>query len=706
VLPSLELKRAYSSDYDDILYDFYIPALEETIEYDRLAGFFSSSTLAAAAAGILGLINNKGQMNLVTSTRLTQEDLNEILVAKKNPEKYLEEFMLRELDNKDMENEFINNHVRALGWMLANMKLSIKVAVCYNNMGEIIDYEEADEKGIFHQKVGILKDSIGNVVTFSGSVNETASGWLGNIEEFKVFTSWNEIENEYVKTDIEKFNRFWNNNAQFVKVFDIPKAVEHRLIQLAPKDIGDLKLERWHKKIKRRKARLFQYQKDAIEKWIENGMHGIFEMATGTGKTYTALGCLDEVNKRTNKTLAVITCPYQHLVQQWKREIEKYGVDFDLLIVADSSNKNWKNQLADSLIDISLGFKSKIIVLTTHDTFSSNAFLTILAQNKNDTPYLIIGDEVHSVGSPQLKRGLQHYYDYRLGLSATPRRWFDEAGTKFLFEYFGSTVFEFDLSDALTKINPITGQTFLTPYIYEPTFVFLNDKEMDDYLETTKSIFKNFSNSKNNDERNSHLEHLLFKRANIIKNAQDKYFALEKFLDNNDGLRRTIIYCSPEQIDAVFKSVVQRGIVAHTFTMSEGTKPDANLQGLSQRSYILNKFSEGRYQVLVAIKCLDEGVDIPQASQALFMASSGNPREYIQRIGRVIRRYHGKEIAVINDFIVFPFRNGVPEERNQMEKIIFEQEQTRYFEIARLSVNNAFALSKLYQFKDRVWGKA
>jgi hypothetical protein len=203
-LKDLPLKKAYSSDSDDILHDFYIPALSEAIEYDRIAGFFSSSSLAIAARGILGLINNNGIMKLIASPKLSQRDLESLMESYQVPEKFIEKKMLEELDQ--LETEFIKDHVYALGWMVANKRLDIKVAIVHDEFGKPLTYEESEQRGIFHQKVGILRDQQGNVLSYSGSINETASGWQGNIEEFKIFRGWESFEQEYIEADISKFN--------------------------------------------------------------------------------------------------------------------------------------------------------------------------------------------------------------------------------------------------------------------------------------------------------------------------------------------------------------------------------------------------------------------------------------------------------------------------------------------------------------------
>jgi len=700
-LRTISLKKAYSSDYNDILHDFYIPVLSNSIEYHRLAGFFSSTSLAISARGIYHLIENKGIMKLIISPKLSKNDISIINEANSEPDKFIKEKMLKELEQ--FENECIRDHVYALGWMIANKKLEIKVAIVKDEKNNILDYEESEKSGIFHQKVGILKDNKGNIISFSGSINESATGWLGNIEEFKVFRNWEFGEKDYVNEDISKFESYWNNKAKKVKTIKIPAAVENRLIEIAPNDISRIDLNHWYTKLKDKKKAfsLYEYQKEAIRSWIQNGYKGIFEMATGTGKTFTALGCLDKSLESYSKFAAIITCPYSHLIQQWKREIKKFGIKYGDIIIADSSNPSWRKILSDSLIDISLGYKYAILILTTHATFSSNDFVNIIRHNKGESKLLLIADEVHGLGAEKRRGGLINDYEQRLGLSATPRRWFDDTGTKLLYEYFGDVIYEFGLKKAIHTEKPDTGKSYLTSYRYLPKFVSLSPQELSNYIEKTKAIILNLNKAKKDEEKEKYLENLFFKRANIIKNATEKYRALEEILNEiNSDIKWTLIYCSPQQIDNVMKIVNNKNLIAHRFTMEEGVTPQKKYKNVSERDFILKKFAEKSYQVLVAMKCLDEGVDIPPARYAILMASSGNPREYIQRIGRVIRRYEGKKEAVIYDIIVTPSFKELPPELRKVEWTVFKKELSRYYEIAKIALNSIEAMTLIFNIKN------
>jgi len=693
-LREIPIKRAYSSDSDEILDDFYIPVLKESIEYNRLAGFFSSTSLAIAARGILGLIKNGGSLRLLVSPKLNKEDLETIMKSHKEPEKYIEKMMVTELEK--LEDEFVRDHVFALGWMIANKKLEMKVAVPCDANGILLSYEDIHQSGLFHQKVGILKDQEGNIITFSGSINETAKAWLDNIEEFKVFRSWETDDKECVEADLSKFEKFWNNQSPKVKVSDIPNAVKEKLIEIAPKDIEKIDLSKWYKKDTTKKIELYQHQKDAIEAWFQHGMRGIFEMATGTGKTFAALGALKEVMDKNEKTIAVVSVPYNHLIKQWLEDINELELSCDR-IIADSSNPRWKDNLADYLLDIKNGIKKRLIVMTTHNTFSTDNFIKII--RSADRKLLLIVDELHGIGAPKRKSGLIEEYCFRLGLSATPKRWFDLEGTERLFEYFGGTVFEFSLEKAIKEINPSTNETYLVPYEYKPYFVGLTPEELEEYENATEKIAKAYYKAKNDEKKEEIFSILCIKRQEIIKNACKKYEVLNKILDEMGGkenIKHCLIYCSSEQIDRVQDILNERRIVQHKFTLNEDIRPRKEYGDLSEREFLLRKFAEGDYQILVAIRCLDEGVDIPAAKTTIMMSSSGNPKEWIQRRGRVLRRFPGKKKAIIYDIIVVPWlSNSFEGTFLDLEMKIFNKEWIRYKEFAKIAENSLECLCSI-----------
>lgn len=697
-LKALSLKPAYYSDEDNLLKDFYIPVLSKATKYDRIAGFFCSNSLALAAVGISELIKKGGKIRLIANVVLSEQDqeaIREAIIQK-------EQEVLEDIER--IEDELKRNHIRMLGWMIKNNHLEIKIAVV--------------RKGLEHQKLGILYDDAGAIVSFSGSENETVYGWLHNDEQFHVFCSWIEGDKNHLNPEIERFDVLWADKGRRVRVFSVSEAFNRGLIKNAPRseeEFNNLSYEAVQSLLaeilqcreeqacyKVKKYSLRPYQEEARAKWVVNGFKGIFEMATGTGKTFTALSCLELLKDELLAT--IITAPFQHLVKQWEKELSNFNISADLILIADSST-NWKDRLVNSLIDANLGYFKKIIILTTHDTFSSQDFLNIVKTYKKKLKYCLIADEVHGIGSSKRKNGLIDEYDYRIGLSATPSRWFDEDGTQTILEYFSGIVFEYGLKEALTNINPVTGETYLVPYEYIPIFAHLNDSEMDNYVAITAAIIRKYNSANKSDDENSILDYLIFERANIIKNAASKYDELESLLKKTaKDLNLTIIYCTPEQLEKISSLLKKLHIIYHKFTMDEGTYPDARFNGLTEREYILNNFSKKKYSVLLAMKCLDEGVDIPPAKTGIIVASSGNPREYIQRIGRLVRRYPGKTSARIYDFITIPKTDYLPSELKNLEIKILKKEFLRCEEVAKYGSNNSEALRILYSVKRKLMG--
>lgn len=293
----------------------------------------------------------------------------------------------------------------------------------------------------------------------------------------------------------------------------------------------------------------------------------------------------------------------------------------------------------------------------------------------------MIVDEVHGIGAPERRKGLIEEYDYRLGLSATPKRWFDLKGTDKIFAYFGDVVFGFSLKDAIDA-------GYLTPYIYKPYFTSLTPEEMAKYEFETRKISRAYYRSKDEDEKDEIFTLLCIKRQKIIRNAENKLIVFEEILNEFDELKYCLVYCSPQQIRLVQEILNKRNIIQHKFTEREGTKAEDRFGGLSERDFLIKKFSEGIYKALVSMRCLDEGVDIPPARLAIMLDNSGNPREYIQRRGRVLRKFPRKENAVIHDIIVEPvLRPTILQELGNLERRIIAKELERYRDFARSSQN-------------------
>ena len=682
----LDIKIKYDSDNTDILNDFYIPILSNSIKYLRLSGFFSSTSLAISARGLEDFIKNDGKMQLICSAILSPDDFIKIKEFYSSPADLIEENFLIDLEN--ITNTFVKDNLAALGFMLANGNLEIKIAI------------PKDDKGIFHSKIGILMDSFGNMVSFSGSDNETAYGWKYNIEEFKVFKNWVSGQDEYFNEDLHNFYQYWDNLTKRSEIIDLPEAISKELISLAPKNYFDINVndvlfeedsEDEDNEDSSNTFKLREYQEEAIQNWFNAKKSGIFEMATGTGKTFTALGCMDRLLKeysQNNKSLLIIiSTPTAHLVDQWESDVLKFNVD--LILKAYSSNNSWKRKISDQLLDLSVGELKSIVILTTHKTLSKDYFRDFISECSADS--LLIVDEVHGIGSTYQRLALdESLYNYKLGLSATPERWFDDEGNEAIHTFFGDVVYRFTLSDALIRINPETGKTFLTPYEYHPIFVELTEEEFEDYSYYTgviASLYQKLNSNKYNKIAiKTEIKKYFRKRQNILNKASNKYSALKSVIfdlkRNNENLKNLIIYChDSNQLRNVSSILNEVDIRKHKFTGEEN---------IEERLNLLNHFSNGDIHALVAMKCLDEGVDVPSAETAIIMASTSNPREYIQRRGRILRRHPNKELAVIYDMIVSLSEKHIRRlDRNQrdLELKIMEKESLRYREFANDAVN-------------------
>lgn len=702
---SIDIKPCYESGIGDIVQDFYEPVLSEAVLYDRISGFFTSTSLAVAARGMSKFLQNGGVMRLITSPILSQEDLHVIEKVMTNPEDV--SALELGLDLEHLEDALISDHVKAFGWLLAKGLIEVKLAILVDDKGKPIAKENILSAGLFHQKVGILTDAEGNHLSFSGSINETASAWTHNDEEFKVFKEWEDSE-QYYERDRKRFSTLWAGEKTGVTTLDLPVAVREELIKYsADFDTESISAKNY---IKRKRNRvspfeldgisLFYYQKDALDLWKKSGFNMLFEMATGTGKTRTAIAGMNYIFNNYERVIAVVCCPQNTLAKQWKSEIDAFGLNIDASAIIDGTNPNWNSDLKTICLRNKAGFANHCIFYTTHDTASSDKFTEALSSymGKN-TMFILIGDEVHWLGAPKLQKALLPGYTFRIGLSATPSRWFDDSGTKKLQQYFNNSHFEFTIADALREINPITGKHFLVDYFYKINIVSLTPEERSEYAELTDKISKLYRYVDDDPDAAAKCERLIEKRADIVKNAENKYEALQRILDELKSageLENLIIFVSPQQIERVKDILFQNRIVFHQLTQHEGTTKAAKYGGLTERQFIIKKFKDKTYKSLVAIKCLDEGIDIPSACRGILMASSTNPREYVQRIGRIIRQDNNKDFAYLYDLCVNA-SNGVADEFSDVDMRIRQKELTRMKEIAENAINSADALNKIFE---------
>jgi len=660
----------------NLIEDFFLPCLQQAVRYDRAVGFFSSGWLRIAAKGMVKFAAAGGKARWVTSPILSEPDWEALRTGSDaHIDPLLHDALSRNID--DLEEALEKQTLSALAWLVADEVLTFKLALPRNKL----------ERGDFHDKFGVFADSEGCQISFNGSYNDSIQG-TRNYESIKIFCSWQQAFEPLVQEDAERFEKLWSNSDPNVRVFNLPEAAREHIVNLRkaerpycvpewvrPQEVREPQHSHQTEPTLPENIQLRDYQNEAIESWFDHDCQGIFEMATGTGKTITALAASIRLFEQESRLAIIIACPYKHLVTQWADDVGKFG--FNKVLVFGSAGIN---KCANKLLDFTAGHIDHLVVLTTHDTFYTSRFASLIQERP--LPMLLIVDEVHDVGSTQRRQGLLQEYQYRLGLSATPSRWFDEEGTRVLFDYFRRTVFEFPLAKAIPK--------FLVPYEYYPFFVELTDEELAEYKRMTQQIIQRASKVEEGLDDDL-LSLFMIKRHQIIVNANNKYHCFEQVLDLLESQMHTLVYCSPEQIDKAQKILNKRGIIQSRFTGQESLKTRTNL---------LQSFSDGAHKMLVAMKCLDQGVDVPATRTAILLASSGNPKEFIQRRGRVLRRSPGKKKAVIYDIIVVPILHGkMDAEEMRLERKILKRELLRYNEFAELALNRVYALNQIGPIK-------
>jgi superfamily II DNA or RNA helicase len=409
---------------------------------------------------------------------------------------------------------------------------------------------------------------------------------------------------------------------------------------------------------------LRDYQREAVDAWFSNDCHGMFQMATGTGKTFTAIAALEEFAEDVDQPLlTVIAVPATHLASQWAEEIELFDLP-DPHLLFGSATSSWKRDLSRVTTNIELGTNKHEIVITTHQALYTEEFRKRIKRLPG--PIALVGDEVHGLGSDEQRAGLIEDYDARIGLSATPERYYDEAGSKYLLEYFDDIVFEYSLSEAIPE--------YLTPYEYHPIIVEMTEDEMEEYRKQSKKVAAVAASDKIDDET---VSQVAAQRSKIVKSAEQKYSALDKQLKKMDDPSHLLVYTNDQQISEVQSILSQHNIIQHKFTNEE----DEN-----ERGRLLEGFAEKEWDALVAMKCLDEGVDVPATKYAILMSNSGNPKQFIQRRGRVLRKSEGKDKSVIYDMFVVPAL-APSEDIPDLEKKILNRELDRFEEFADNAIN-------------------
>lgn len=710
----LDIKKEYRSLLDSVAKDFYIPLLSQAVKYQRAVGFFSSSSLVEISKGISELAKNGGKIQLVASPYLSDEDVEAIKSGYAMRDQVVKEAIRREMT--EGKTPFEKARLNLLANLISDNILDIKIAFT----------EDSDRMGMYHEKMGIITDAEGNRVAFAGSMNESATAMTLNYESIDVFCSWKGEEDRVIAKE-NAFASIWNDTEPNIKIIDFPE-LKQEIIEKYKRSVPDFEIDKkeyapdvdtvlhtdlgvyseygpkfpeWFK--------LHDYQDEAITEWQKRNYRGIFDMATGTGKTYTGLGALTTLSKNIgHKLAAIIVCPYQHLVEQWVEDILKFNID-PIIGYSDSSQKDWPKRLKDAIRDQKLKVRGKefFCFICTNATFSSDYVQTQLAKIKSDT--LLMVDEAHNFGAPYLSCLLYDNYKYRLALSATLDRHNDEEGTAKLYDFFGEKCIEYTLDRAIEEKK-------LTKYKYYPIVVTLTEEELEAYDNLSYEIGKCIMKGKNGKMKlSSRGEKLALKRSRIVAGAKNKLTMLEEVIQPYIHDKHILVYCGAtkgleqnqdrtdvdsediRQIDAVTDLLGNKlGMEVSQFTSKESVE---------EREVLKREFSAGdTLKVLIAIKCLDEGVNIPKIKTAFILASTTNPKEYIQRRGRVLRLAEGKEYAEIYDFITLPYDTesvtSLTEAQVKRNSTLVKNELRRAEEFSRIAVNMVESASLIDEIKD------
>lgn len=722
---------------------FFSEALCNATQFDIKLGFFSSSAINVLSDGFATFLYNGGRMRMVINDILSINDRNAIMAGEEDV--MIPFFDLQNIEEvKQILSERDKHFFECLAWLIKSERLDIKIVV------------PKEGEGIAHSKCGLFSDGL-NRVAFDGSCNFSRTALIDNLESLTAFCDWDGQGDVYKINDIaEDFERTFSGNDNsviYLKADDVKSGIcanfKHKEIEELIRDEQNLISKQLNSnyppniqdvlnKAKRKVESIIRklegqtidisnereprfpfdeprdYQKQAYENWKVK-QKGLFAMATGTGKTLTSLNCLLNIWKKFHFYKAIILVPTITLVDQWEDECKRFH--FYHITKVSSKNPKWKTELDSIKTKESIkidGEESSFIIIATYASFArENIFRELVDFNRNTTrQMLLIADEAHNMGAGRILDRLDGVkFARRIGLSATPERQFDDSGNKTIMEFFGCEngyTFEFNMKEAIDK-------GYLCRYKYFPHIVHLNDAEMAEYMRISLQLAKFFNQERESFPKGDDiLMRLLLKRKRIVHKAQEKEVIFQQIVQERytekGNLKYTLVYVPegtrPDDetadvfdcIESVNDDDFSNNLI-DTYTgivqdVSKTTTVKKFVSGIKERNEILEKFACGDIEVLTSMKCLDEGVDVPRSEMAIFCASTGNPRQFIQRRGRILRKHPDKHIAIIHDLVVAPEVNSAQENYN-MERSLIRSELKRVRDFAVLSENADFAYNEL-----------
>jgi len=616
-LRSIGLKTIYTTGREDLSRSFFIPLLTHSKTYDRGVGYFTSGWIRKNAAGLAHFAMNGGRARWVTSPILSPNDLialSNVNSLSDSPE-VLENLFATVDELRDaLEADTLNT----MAWMVADGLMEFRFAI-----------PTAELDGDFHDKFGIFGDDAGQRVSFLGSYNDTMKGHR-NYESIHVFFSWDENSLDSVNEFEQRFARIWLDNEANLKVFSLPEAVRARILKYQTDerpypepDVPDIQPAGLPLKDAPEQQNRWRHQDEAIEHFLR-AERGVLDMATGTGKTRTALGIVRTLIEQNQIETVIISTHGTDLLSQWYSEILKALRDFDNQLLIYRHYSDYREREKFSLE------RQDAILLASRGALPA-ALRTLPPEIAQRT--LLIHDEVHGLGSPSNRKELQGLSDsirFRLGLSATPDREYDEEGNEFIENHIGPVLFNFGLDEAIER-------GILAPFNYYPLSYETTDEDREKIrsIHATQAARKKHGNPMSNEE-------VWTRISQVYKCSPAKLPVFRQFIDSHQHLlERCIVFVETQEYA---KDVLE---IIHRY------RPDFHTYFSGEDSHTLKRFAAGDLECLIACHRLSEGIDIQSLNNVILFSSARARLETIQRIGRCLRTNPANpdKVANIVDFI-------------------------------------------------------
>lgn len=695
-LSSQTFELRYSTKREHKPTDFFIKALSNSNTLDLGLGYFSSACFNVLACGFAHFVKNGGKMRMYINPNITEQDYK---LLKDGDYLGFDHYMLNSYDNLlKIFSRRDKLFFQCLSYLIENNRIEVKIVLL-------------KDTGIAHEKFGVFTDTEGNKVAFNGSMNLTTSGLTKNIEAIDCVCSWrNQDAADRIQCYQDDFDRIWEKRNNDVVVYPADEFCRRIVVKYPTKNIDELvqlENEVMEELAKENSTPSFdephfpvkfkdgprQYQIDAYEAWIKRNKQGVFAMATGTGKTITSLNCALEEYKDTGFYHLLILVPSLALAEQWGDEVSNFN--YRNVIKVSSENHKWKQEVLQIVTKMRLGRNVNYVIISTYQSFVMQDFQLLLPKLSEGA--LLIADEAHNIGSTTVRQAFHRLQiKKRIALSATPNRVYDEEGTREIETFFNDAppyTYSFSMRRAIREER-------LMPYHYFPYLAKLEESEMVEYARITRQLVQLYNGAKGGFSDPERARRLLLLRKNILHKAHNKMDVFRQIIQDigEDKLKYCFVYSAAgkrtrndEQDDEALDEFIlkeMQEILKQTFpntTCNSYTGVDSK----PARKQKLEAFANGQLNVLFAKNCLDEGVDVPRAEYGIFTSSTGNPRQFIQRRGRLLRKHDDKRFAWIYDIIVVPDFTSPYYERRfwTMEKHLVENEMRRVANFGSLASN-------------------